>query len=733
MPRGKGAVITNNFVGGHITEATALNFPENAVVETWNCIYEKDGTVKRRLGLDYEENYTLTTILRSEKVVKEFVWKNVAGTDIIFVCVQIGSFVHFWIVSDGTPVSGGYKSFTVSLGAYKATGAPSLDGVEAEFSQGSGYLFITHPYCEPLYVEYNPVTDTITTHSIILYVRDFDGVEDNMDVEDRIGVPGPNLTAAVAYLESINNEHLYNLYNQGWTSDLIQKYAAGYNYADRTSGTPFTSEYNGTNKTPSNAEVWWLYKDGFDRFNPDLYRSVSRGNAPAPQGHYILKAFYEDRSTASGISGFPVISSEYQRPSTCEFFSGRIFYAGVGYNKYTTKIFFSKIIEKSDDFGVCHQVNDPTSEFSFDILPSDGGVIDIFECGKIIKLFAMENTLIVFASNGVWAITGSQGIGFTAVDYTVRKVSEIETITNTSFTSISGIPLWWNSEGIYSVVVDAATSSVKVQSLTENKNKQFYNDIPEDSKRYAKGYFDTISRMVYYLYRSSIASNITQRYEYDRVLVFNVNTQAFYNFTIPSSFNITVNGITVLQGSSTEEVTDVVTDSSGITVTASSGLNVYVEGLTTISLTPTFKLLVSRYTSLVHRFTFAEFRDETYSDWATVGGTGVDYSSYFVSGFRVHGDAQRKFQTNYIYIFTRNTTPSFYTFRAIWDYSLSSGTHRWSLPQTVSYLPDSYGYVFRRLKIRGTGLSCQFKVESVSGQPFDLVGWTTMETTNSDI
>ena len=45
---------TNNFVKGLITEAAELTFPEGASVDELNCDLRRDGTRRRRLGVEYE-------------------------------------------------------------------------------------------------------------------------------------------------------------------------------------------------------------------------------------------------------------------------------------------------------------------------------------------------------------------------------------------------------------------------------------------------------------------------------------------------------------------------------------------------------------------------------------------------------------------------------------------------------------------------------------------------------
>jgi hypothetical protein len=51
MARQAGEFIENQFTKGLITEATGLNFPEKAVIESWNTRYGKTGETTRRLGV----------------------------------------------------------------------------------------------------------------------------------------------------------------------------------------------------------------------------------------------------------------------------------------------------------------------------------------------------------------------------------------------------------------------------------------------------------------------------------------------------------------------------------------------------------------------------------------------------------------------------------------------------------------------------------------------------------
>jgi len=49
------------------------------------------------------------------------------------------------------------------------------DAVEAQFTDGNGYLIVTHPYCEPMRIAYDIAAHTATPTNITLQIRDFEG------------------------------------------------------------------------------------------------------------------------------------------------------------------------------------------------------------------------------------------------------------------------------------------------------------------------------------------------------------------------------------------------------------------------------------------------------------------------------------------------------------------------------------------------------------------------------
>lgn len=70
MARNSAAKTYSTFVAGLMTEATPLNYPENTVLETLNCVFEREGNIRRRLGMDYEASSSLTS-----KTTAEATWQ----------------------------------------------------------------------------------------------------------------------------------------------------------------------------------------------------------------------------------------------------------------------------------------------------------------------------------------------------------------------------------------------------------------------------------------------------------------------------------------------------------------------------------------------------------------------------------------------------------------------------------------------------------------------------------
>lgn len=693
--------VENSFINGVVTEATAFAFPEKACTEAYDCVFDIDGSVYRRTGFDFETNHSTKTINRTAKAIKTYLWQNVAGDgNVTVVAVQVGNTLYFYETSGTGLFSSGAQSTTVTL--TPAAGSPALDAIEVQFCDGNGYLIVTHPYMDPIRVSYDAAAHTASASTITIKIRDFEGAVADPNAVD---------TRPTSTLAGLNTSHYYNLLNQGWNV------------------TNLTAWDTAQTTMPSNADIMWTFKntsDNFDASTATIAR-ITTGNTPAPKGHYILNLANQDRNTASGLTGVASSGTAIYRPSTCAFFAGRVCYAGINYTGYNSNIYFTQIIENINQYAYCYQENDPASEELFDLLPSDGGVISIPEAGTIYKLFTVPGGLCVFAANGVWYLTGSTGLGFTATDYALLKIADISTISDTSFVNVNGYPVWWNSEGIY--MIQAGQNGPMVRSLAYDTFKSFYDSIPVSSKRYARGFFDKTDGIVRWLYRSSSTNSIDETYEYDRILNFNLRTNAFYPWTISNS-NVKVHSLISTELVSRPINLNTVVDSIGDFVIDSSGNQVISFSASGSEDQQFDKYLVSYADSGSHKFTFANRHEGLYRDWDVYEPVGVDYGGYFIAGYKLPGAGLRKAQTNYIEIYSRVDDEVGYTFQGLWDFANDASTNRWSSSQTVNHSDTDYGSARRRLKVRGHGKALQYKVSAVPDKPFDIIGWSAGQTIN---
>lgn len=700
LPRASAVSIENNFSRGLITEATAMNYPENSVSEADNCVFLKTGKVIRRWGVDFEENYETETYEEigimgealdpsdyfDDLAVVEFEWNTVANDgNTVFTVVQVGDRLNFYEVDDDNEISSNRKSFTVNIGDFRVdTGAGdegfAIANTPVTMTSGFGHLFVTHPLCNPFYVLYTQSTDTITSTAITIKVRDFDRIDDSLDLDERPA--------------ALTDKHKYNLYNQGW-----------YVSAVNTGGTGNVLTYWDTSRAdfPSNSDIWWTAKNSSAQFDSTWIERTSTGNTPAPNGHYIYTAFNVNRnSKAGGLTGVPEQLTNY-RPSACTFFAGRVWYAGVPDADYHATIYFTKIIESKNDFGVCYQLSDPTKENQGYLFGNDGGTVTIAEMGTVYKMLALTTAVLIFASNGIWKISGPDGV-FQATDYYVQKISSASIASPFSCVVAEGVPFWWDQAGIYSIQYDPTSKQELVVNISADTIQSLVTSIPGDNLQYVKGAYNNINKTIHWLYRDIEATNLAESFNYNRLLVLSLSTMSF------SPQSISIN-------------TPVV---SGILFTSKSNRDPLLneEGSSVMKFL-TLGLFGSEGQDAI---TFSQFNQSNYVDWTTYGGGGTDYSSYFITGYRIRGDLLKKFQSDYVVVISEQEEGASCLIQGVWDYSNSPDTGLFTSSQQIFKTNTTKDYSRRKLKMRGNGYSLQFKFRSVSNAPFTIIGWASSDT-----
>lgn len=705
MTRNVGVSIENAFTRGLITEVTGVNSPENSVTISSNTIYDRIGRAKKRKGFEIEPGAVYSNI-GGPGVRLEYLWETVSdNVSVDFVVLQIGSMIHFFGLSSGLPLSASRKSFTVNLLSYKSPQFPDSVIINnfCSFSSGRGALFIAHPNCSTLYVSYNSVTDSLSVKTIAITVRDFEGVEDGYGLTQR--------------RTSLTTAHRYNLFNQGWYGTFRTGSQQG-----NANLNVLTAWDNERSDFPAHSDVWWYYirtdQSGLEFLSPALAtrNNLFYGNTPAAKGHYIINPFQTNRSSVSGISGVTEKSSDGLRPSVVSFYAGRAFYGGVGKSGYSSKIYFTQIIERDEQLGYCYQANDPTSRDISDLLDSDGGVIEIADINNVLDLKVVGQSMIVLASNGIWSISGTDNGPFRATDYTVSKISNIPAISKTSSITISGTPLWWNYEGIFTLSDSELGLTKDVTSLTTSTIQRFYDSIPSSCKLYAKGAFNNQEKLAYWIYSSDDDNPSV----YDSVLVLDAISGAFYPITLPTQGPKLTGLVSVRQNEAIVEDSDLVTNLLDL-ITTNTGSQVYIEEFQGYVFSDqVFKFVTEDGTNL----TFSDISSERYLDWNT-----YPYDSFFVTGYRVRGEILKKSQTNYLSVITEDIEEGSCYVQPIWDYSNDHDSGRFGNPQQVYRSKTFRDYQRSKIKIRGNGYSLQFKFYGVSGKPYVITGWAGFDST----
>jgi len=701
MPRSLGTAIENNFTKGFLTEFSGLNFPENACVDVSNCVFTEFGEVLRRDSVDLEGDLiwrTVTGYSEGDSVVS-YSWKSAGqSSDVNFLVFQVGSILHFFKDVKNSSLSDTSTYLTFDLDSYKVAGAPSTKSYPVCLSSGNNKLFIAHRYMQPRYIEFDEGTGTLSTTEISVQIRDFQVLEDGFDNAEEPLVS--------------NNEHLYNLYNQGWNSSLVAKWKA--------------SNYN---QEPAKTMIPWYFRRpeaGNGRGNYD-FLPANRihfpilGTSLAPRGQYIYDAFDIDRSTVSGISGLEGKSCGYERPSTSCFMNSRIFFSGISYEGYGGSVYFSNILKDTSNEIFFYQRGDPTSETTYELLSNDGGIIVIPEIDRIVHMISTKAYLLLFCTNGIWAISGSEGVGFTATDYMIEKVSDVPALTSSSIISVEHSPLWWNNDGIYTVSVE--NTGLSVVSLTKSTIQSYYDNIPNASKRYAVPIFNRLTTEVSWFFSSDGDTPTV----FDSWLSFRASTKAFYKSeltpgtsSVVGVVNTTDRGVPKISEAVLDSLSDVVVDSSSGIVT------VEVNGNDNTDAVFTFFLV---YDSDSGSISFANFIPDGVIDWVSDGNI-VPFESYLVTGYRTRGDAIRKFQVQYINVFSRSVENSSCKMSGRWDYAIDEMSNGFTTEQEVCVNNPYRSVTWRKLRLRGTGYTLQLRFRSNGGAPFHLIGWSAQEVSN---
>jgi hypothetical protein len=394
-------------------------------------------------------------------------------------------------------------------------------------------------------------------------------------------------------------------------------------------------------------------------------------------------------------------------PSCVAFFAGRSWFSGYNDPSLGSKVFFSQIVDTPDKFKNCHQTNDPASDKYPDLLATDGGVINIPEMNRVIAMFNFQSQLLILANNGIWIVSGNSAGIFSATDYGVKKISSIGCTSPGSVVDVKGLPIWWGEDGIYTVKYDANYNSTVVEPITEGTIKQFFLGIVAHNRQYASSAYDKFNDVVYWTYNNATSGNFTSAkyYVFNSILCLNMKTGAFYPWTISTSGTVlqSVRGVAYIQDGNRQK-------------------------------TPKMVFPITYTRGGTYRLTMAEAYNTSYKDWTsyktltTNTNDEVDYSSYFIAGYRLDGQAMLHFQNNYLYTYMAQVANSSLFMQGLYEFTSSASSHKWTTAQQVYNSKTDLGRTYHDTKVsrrmvRGSGKTLRLKYYSETAKPFTCTGW----------
>jgi hypothetical protein len=719
MATQRGALPQINFSKGWLTEINQLDYPDNFIQAGDNIEIELTGDVRRRLAIGAEPSFAYSSTLSKSTTlpykIQKFYWANPTGLGTFdFVVFRFGNLLYFYEASTNS-ISSKLKSFTVNLNTYKAISSADLTTQEVQFASDTKRLFICGISLEPIYVEYNATLDTISVVQTTLEIRDFEDADPD--------------TANDAELATLTGAQEYDLVNRGW-------YSPGSGIAD-----PKATYRSSKSVYPPKSKAPWQGKNTTNDFDVAFLAKVFAGNSSSAKGHFIFNYFNRDRTVISGIAG---ITAEVitNRPQAVFFYAGRSWYA------YGNELLYSQVIQAAEDIGRCYQENDPTSEELSDLLDSDGGLLPVKGASRIKAGGQVGNHLIILDEEGVWAISGADGI-FKATGFSINKISNEGIASASSVVDFKNGISYWGRNGIFIVSLDNLGNPV-VQSISEGKIDDEYGKITSYAKDTVSGTYDRFRKELVWSYNNDQFVDTTKHQYSTHILKFKVSTGAFIP---PMSIPQTNDYPMVVETFGTKlpsyrQRTETVTV-GGVAVTVSGvPVTVEIDQVDNPQLGLKFFVLVQDGSNI--KWAIGEMNDASFLDFKDFDATGTNYVSYLEPGFKTFTDVFTEKRCPVIYSFFKRTetdfslsggnyilnNPSGCTLQGKWDWADADSSNRWTneivayrftRPYTVDPATLAFNYgtsiIQTKSKLRGKGKSLKIRYTSTTGKDFQLAGW----------
>ena len=771
MTQTKAVAEINKFVGGFVSDASPLTFPENTSLVDINMDLNTDGSRKRALGIDLEDHFVeintgVTSATTTPIGYNTFKWENVNGNpNLTVLCVQIANTVRYFKL-DGQNISTKLiGSQTFPLTSYSK---------RYSFASVDGSLVIATGSAEVSIVEYDGTSFTFSSKRI--KVRDFFGVEDKDKGQDLTIGSGVQVRPV-----SLSQPHLYNLRNQGFAIPRMDR-------NNEVVQDTIKSFKDFSGKFPSNSDsvIPFLYADANDSGDRNSRRFFANdatknplGSGKTANGHYIIdllnrgeSRLAEEAKTRANytlVYTLATLPADYTPGGATVVgeFAGRVWYGGFDGQvvngdekspKLSSYIAFSQLVIDPSMITECYQEGDPTSDESPDIIDTDGGYIRLNNAYGVCSIVNLGKSLFICAQNGVWRIFGSNDKGFTATNYVVDKVTDKGVRGPGTVVQVENTLVYWSDDGIYWLKQNEFGDWIS-ENQTQGRIQKFYNEIPASVKEKCVGVYDGYQRKVRWLY-NNVLNKISQQKE----LVFDVNLNAFYERHFSQ---ISGNTVPVILGGFNNTPFRIKLNTENVTV----GSSIFTVGGSNVTITTEVKategalfeigyVIVTNISPTV-KITFGAAIDTTWTDWKSINGVGVDAPATLITGSATGGDTIRFKQVPYLYVHSRRTENGFVldgngdfvpknqsscTVQSIWDWTNSINSNKWGTPFQAyrykrPYFPvdvnddfdTGHETIVTKNKLRGRGRAISLKFTSSPGKEMYLYGWSMILAANNNV
>lgn len=595
---------------GFATEINPVVATPEVLVDINNCIIARDGTIRRRMAVEFESAFATNLINGSALGAGDLdtvafstsLWTAVSNIGTLNIVVQqVGTVVQFF--SQFGALSSNFLG-ELDLATF-AVDPIEIKLTSMQMTSGLGKLFVVNPFMDSVVITFEE--GVFSAEAITLKQRDFDGLEDDLEVDER-----PT---------TLTRNHYYNLVNQGWTDANIATFggvSTGTDFCTATAGAGLSAA--GGKDFPSNADIMHVgivVNSGGDlEFDPDFIREDFLGNTPAPRGHFILEAFNKDYNAALVCTGFESAVTN-NRPEAIAFHAGRVFYASPIDNDVGSGIYYSQNLLSDDRVGLCFQEADPTATEINDLVATDGGYLPTPGVGQVYKMQEMSNGVVVFASNGVWYLTGAEiGSGVTATSLRMDKIYSSGVLGASSIVEAEGDVYFFGEEGIMQVQVTIEGASV--ENISKSSIQTFYTSISSAARTKAVSEFIPTERKIFWGYSSPAVSGSN----IDKFLILDLDVGGYYKYDIVYDEAQTyphVVGMSRVAPLAQSTVSSSVLDTAGNVVTESDGTTL----VTTNNIVDSSQLAELKLATLVEDTgaggflsTFSSFDGAGFRDWA---------------------------------------------------------------------------------------------------------------------